>query len=229
MITRYSISLQRTQIANRFEVSVPKDFKPIYNAHSGIKLPIITNDDPYRMHLYQWGIVPFSSNDSGIGEKLLNARAQTIRAKQPFCDLIDSKRCIVPMDGYFVWQEKNNIATPYRVVLKNQELFGVAGIWDTWKVENEENMFHTFSLITVPANELTADFNDRMPAILPLGKEKKWFDANLAIEEMLSTFPAELMRKYKIAPYINNLEINHRKVIQEENLPQLGDTLSLFD
>ncbi len=230
MITRYSISHQRTLISKRFEVAVPKDFKPIYNAHSGLKHPVITNEDPYLMNMYQWGIIPFDSRDSNIGEKLLNARKPTIRAKQPFCDLVDTKRCIIPMDGYFVWHEKHNVSTPYRVTLKSGELFGVAGLWDTWKVDDGESMFQTFSIITVSANDLTKEFNDKMPAILPLNKEKEWIE-DIKEEDtnsMLNIFPAELMRAYKIQPYLNDINLNHRKVIKEENLPQAGDTLSLF-
>lgn len=231
MITRYSISHQRTLISKRFEVAVPKDFKPIYNAHSGLKLPVITSEDPYRLNLYQWGIIPFDSRDSNIGEKLLNARMQTIKAKQPFCDLLNTKRCIIPMDSFFVWQEKNNISTPYRVLLKTEELFGVAGLWDTWKVEDEESsMFQTFTMITVPANEVGQGFNNRMPAILPLGKEKEWIEdmKEEDAESMLKTFPADLMRKYKVQPYLNDIDLNHRKIIQEKNLPQEGETLNLF-
>ena len=229
MITRYSISHQRTLISKRFEIAVPKDFKPIYNAHSGLKLPVITSEDPYRMNMYQWGIIPFDARDSNISEKLLNARKQTIKAKQPFCDLVDTKRCIIPMDGYFVWHEKHNVSTPYRVTLKSNELFGVAGIWDTWKVD-EDSMFQTFSIITVSSNDLTKEFNDRMPAILPLSKEKQWIE-DMKEEDtnnMLNTFPSELMRIYKVQPYLNDINLNNRKVIKEENLPQMGDTLSLF-
>lgn len=230
MITRYSISHPRTIISKRFEVAVPKDFKPIYNAHSGIKLPIITNDDPFRLGMYQWGIIPFNAQDAKISEKLLNARLQTINAKQPFCDLINTKRCILPMDGYFIWQEKNNISTPYRVTLKTDELFGVAGLWDTWKVDNEDSMFHTFTMITTPANKLTEVINDRMPAILPIGLEKNWIE-NIKendVSELLGTFDAEKMRIYKVQPYLNDLNLNHKKVIKEENQPQTGETLNLF-
>ncbi len=237
MIQRYTVCHPKKVISNRFEAGILVPYKPSFNAGAGQKLPVITNKAPDRVSLFQWGLVPFDSKDAQIGDKLLNARVETIKAKQPYTDLLPDKRCIIIADSFYFWKELHGVSTPYRVIMKDESLFAIAGIWDEWKMEDDDenaSFFGSFSMVTTEANNLIADFSERMPAILEPSQEKVWLDAieDTPLEDLLKLikpFDSAKMRFYKVSNLVNNLEINSAKVAKELNNTSTGHTLSLFD
>lgn len=237
MIQRYTVCHPKKVISNYFEAGVLVPYKPNFNASAGQKLPVITNKTPDRVSLFQWGLVPFDSKDAQIGEKLLNARIETIKAKQPYTDLLSEKRCIILADSFYFWKELHGVSTPYRVTMKDESLFAIAGIWDEWKMDDSEDstsFFGSFSMLTTEANSLIADFTDRMPAILPVNQEKDWLDSieDIPLEDLLKLikpFDATKMRFYKVSNLVNDTKNNSSKVSRELNTTSTGHTLSLFD
>ena len=232
MVKRYSITLSKNQLSKQFEAVIEGDYVPSFNAGPGQKLPVITSDNPHRIHLFQWGILPFDAVESGVADKLINARAKTLFAKEPFCNLVESKRCIIPADSFYVWKEQFNVSTPYRVVSATDASFAIAGVWDAWKVgEGEETMFGSFTMITREATPDVSDLHDRMPLILTAEESKIWLNDRVTEEfiHLVLDRPQGLkMKSYKVTNLVNNLAINTRKVTKEINAPLPGDTLSLF-
>ena len=217
-----------------YGLKVPPEYKPVFNASvKNGKVPVITADNPYRVELMTWGLMPFDSEDPLIASKLTNARAQTIQAKQPYCDMLDKKRCVIIMDGFYVWKEMYNVTTPYRVVRADGNPFTVAALWDDWKQEGtEQSFFKTFSMVTVPAFKLTEHYNDRMPAILNDDERIKWLDDTLPVDaavDLLKTQDPADYRIYRVSNLVDDLEVNTSRIIRELDLPTPGDTLSLFD
>ena len=106
MIKRYSIGTPLATLRKRYGAVISKKQKPIFNAGVKKPLPIITRDSRQEFKLFNWGIVPANSHDSKIADKLLNARIETIKAKQPFCDLLNN-RCLIPADGFYIWNDKD--------------------------------------------------------------------------------------------------------------------------
>ncbi len=234
MINRFSICLPKIKLSERFEAAAPANYTPIYNGSQGQQMPVITNENENRIVLYQWGLIPYNSKDPLIGDKLINARARTLHIKSPFCDLLASKRCIIPADGFFVWDSSNGQHIPYRVELKSGQAFAIAGLWDEWKVEGEEesSIFKTFTIITTDANSVVSPFNDRMPAILAPSVEKKWLEDKVKPEKLsalLKPYEPEELKIFKVADFVNDTTVNNINVIKEENTNIPGETLSLFD
>lgn len=233
MIQRYSITLPKSKLSERFEAAAPKDYKPNFNASQSNQLPIITSLNPERIVMFQWGLIPFSSKDPLIGDKLINARVQTLKVKSPFCDLIGSKRCIILADSFFAWQEAHNMSMPHRVMMKSEQAFGIAGVWDEWRMEGDDSsIFNTFSMITTGANTIVGEMTDRMPAILPIGEEKKWLTPKLDLNEAiakLQPYDSKKLKIYRVSNLVNNLSANNNKVTKEINTTMPGETLSLFD
>lgn len=231
MIKRYSITAPKTKLSKSFEATVDADFKPSFNAGPGQKLPVITSDNPHRINLFQWGILPFNSSDSGIADKLINARAKTIFAKEPFCNLVESKRCIIPADSFYVWTEQFNVSTPFRILSATESVFSIAGVWEEWKVEGSEGMFGSFTMITREATPEIIEYSERMPLILNEDEKEIWLNDRVEesfIQEVLKKPVGLKMKIQKMTNLVNNLENNSRKVIKEINAPLPGDTLSLF-
>lgn len=168
--------------------------------------PIITSD-PAIQH-FKWGLIPFWVKDEDQAEEIrrmtFNARADTIFKKPSFREPILKKRCLVPSTGYFDWRHEGGKKVPYYIYVKDEPIFSMAGIYDSWWDKSTGEVIYTFSIITTDTNPLT-DFihnaKHRMPAILSEEDEEKWLDPTLDkknIEKLLQPFPAERMDAYII-------------------------------
>lgn len=176
------------------------------NAFNFPKYPVITKSD--EVQVYNWGLIPFwvkSEEDADeIRRMTLNARADTIFEKPSFREPIMRKRCLIPSTGYFEWRHEGSKKIPYYIYVKDEPIFSMAGIYDTWLDKSTGEEYSTFSMITTDTNPLTDYIHNtkhRMPAILSKENEEKWLDTHLTKEEissLLKPFDAEKMDAYVI-------------------------------
>lgn len=176
------------------------------NAFNFPKYPVITKSD--EVQVYNWGLIPFwvkSEEDADeIRRMTLNARADTIFEKPSFREPIMRKRCLIPSTGYFEWRHEGSKKIPYYIYVKDEPIFSMAGIYDTWLDKSTGKEYSTFSMITTDTNPLTDYIHNtkhRMPAILSKENEEKWLDTHLTKEEissLLKPFDAEKMDAYVI-------------------------------
>jgi putative SOS response-associated peptidase YedK len=132
MCGRFQLSVKGKHISERFNVEVFDEmYKPSFNCAPGQNLPVITNTEPGKLSFFKWGLVPFWAKDPKIGNKLINTRAETILEKPSFKAAFTRRRCLVPANGFFEWK-KDTKKIPFRVFLKNGDLFAMAGLWETW-------------------------------------------------------------------------------------------------
>jgi putative SOS response-associated peptidase YedK len=195
MCFHISLSKDLRAIEKRFDASF---FDPIFekiyhvSAFSYPRLPVISNDDPSKIQLFTWGLIPLWVKDEEaarkIREQTLNAKAETITVKPSFRQSIKTKRCLVLADGFYEWQHVKNQTFPYYIHLKDSQLFAFAGIWDTWTNKETKESLKTFSIITTQANPLLAVVHNtkkRMPVILRPEDERKWL-SDIPVEEAVS-------------------------------------------
>lgn len=170
------------------------------------KYPIITTSD--EIQVFNWGLIPFwtknEANADEIRRMTLNARADTIFEKPSFREPIMKKRCIVPSTGYFEWRHEGTKKIPYYIYLKDEPIFSMAGIYDSWLDKETGEEHSTFSIITTDTNPLTDYIHNtkhRMPAILSKENEEKWLNPNLTKQEICSflhPYEADKMDAYVI-------------------------------
>ncbi len=232
-----SISVSFKIIEDRFGAKFvqSESFLPVYSASAFTfpSLPVISNADPERIVLMQWGLIPFWSKDNEtavkIREKTLNSRSETIFEKSAFRHAIQSKRCLVIADGFFEWRHFGKKTYPYYIRLKNHELFAFAGIWDNWKNTDSGEILLTFSIITTRANSLLEKIHNtkkRMPVILPGEKENYWLENNLekeTIQSLLQPYNADEMEAYPVSRTGNKLGFNttNSEVLESQEYPDL--------
>ena len=176
------------------------------NAFNFPKCPVITSSD--QIQAFNWGLIPFwvktEENAEEIKRMTLNARADTIFEKPSFREPIMKKRCIVPSTGYFEWRHEGSRKIPYYIYLKDEEIFSMAGVYDTWLDKSTGVEHTTFSIITTDTNPLTNYIHNtkhRMPAILSKEDEEKWLEPDLSkseITSLLKPYNAGLMDAYII-------------------------------
>jgi putative SOS response-associated peptidase YedK len=207
MCGRFSLTTPWELIKKRFDVTIPaNDYRLRYNAAPGQELWVIPEETPNDAQLFHWGLVPFWAKDPKIGARLINARAETIAEKPAFRTPFKKHRCLVLADGFYEWDRKGARRVPYRVVLKDEKPFALAGICDYWKDDKGKEL-RSFSIITTDANQLIAKIHDRMPVILLPKDEKVWLDPGLDIMralKMLCPYPADDMMMYPVSTLVNN-------------------------
>lgn len=176
------------------------------NAFNFPKYPVITSSS--EIQVFNWGLMPFWTKDKRNADEIqkmtLNARADTIFEKPSFREPIMKRRCIIPSTGYFEWRHEGKNKIPYYIYLKNEPIFSMAGVYDTWIDKGTGDVHSTFSIITTDANTLTDYIHNtkhRMPAILRKEDEEKWLASALSKSEIasfLKPYDAELMDAHVI-------------------------------
>ena len=216
MLERYSIGQPSDAIHQRFQVVVPERYQARYNAAPTQLLPVITNQHPEGFSFFYWGQVPEWSNNRAISTKLINAEVEQLMEKATLKRALNQRRCLVPADGFFAWKTiSKKSKVPYRFILNDKVPFAMAGLWEEYE-DDQDELVHTFRIITTPSNSVVMATNDRMPAILDPKNEKVWLDDQADEETLISLlkpFSAEDMGSYTISSQINSLKIDRPEIL----------------
>ncbi len=215
MCGRFTLHHSAPEVEARFEVQRALfDIEPRFNIAPGTEIPIVTLDSQGRkLEGARWGLVPFWAKDASIGNKMINARVETLAEKASFKYALTRRRCLVPADGFFEWKEERadskKLKQPMHIRFKNRELFAFAGLWEEWRDKENPDapLLKSATIITGPPNKLLASMHHRMAVILRPEDEAKWLDPNLQqVDELmplLPVFPDEAMEAYAISTRIN--------------------------
>lgn len=180
-----------------------------YNIAPTQNVPILANRGDGRLELARWGLVPSWAKDPAIGNRMINARAETVAEKPSFRSALRKRRCLVPADGFFEWKtlpdEKRK--QPYYIRLKSAKPFAFAGLWEAWRpADATDEWIVSFTLLTTTPNPLMADIHNRMPVILPRERYETWLTPvdTLGLEALLLPYPADEMEAYPVTPAVGN-------------------------
>jgi len=232
MIDRYSITASASGLRERFSVDVPDSIAPNYNAAPTQLLPVITSSSPEGVGTFYWGTSPMWSKNKTLSEKIINVRAEAITEKVSLQKALRRSRCIIPADGFYAWKKAGKkTQIPYRFVCRDQDLFSIAGFWEEY--EDTDGMeFHTFTIITVPSNNIVAQVHDRMPAVLTRATEKIWLDSSSSDDDLMALlvpYPNEQINHYSVSPRISDSSANAASLIIPTPPADQHGNLTLFD
>lgn len=220
MCGRFTITDPIEEIMDRYYASIAEGFeyRPNYNAAPMQFIPtIIGSKDGNRLGALRWGLVPNWAKDEKIGNKMINARAETLTEKPAFKRLISSKRCIIPCSGFYEWKKDGSVKQPMRILMKDYSIFSLAGLYDTW-IDPEGKKVSTCTIITTEPNRLMADIHDRMPVILRPQDEADWLNKESdkeSVLRLLSPYEADEMIAYKVDSAVGNVRNNNEELIKE--------------
>lgn len=222
MCGRFSLTAEDFELKERFGVEVDSGiYTPRFNAAPSQKLAVISNENPGELSFMRWGLVPFWAKEASIGNKLINARAETITEKPSFREASRKRRCLIPANGFFEWKQSGN-KQPYFFHLKGRTLFAFAGLWEVWK-DAEGRELRSFSIITTRANQTMKGIHHRMPVILDPKNEKRWLDemATFNTEEILKPFSAMQMKRYAVSTKVNKPLNDNPEILEPQ--PESGE------
>jgi putative SOS response-associated peptidase YedK len=201
------------------------------------KVPVLTSEDPDKVQAFNWGLIPKWSKDEEQANELkihtLNARSETVFEKPSFRSSISKKRCLLFVKGFHEWREFNKKKYPYYIHLKDQEVFTLGGIYESWVNKETGELFNTTSIITTEANPLMEKIHNskkRMPLILTGDAMQQWIDPTInkeRITDLMRPFDEKKMLAYTISKLITSRkeDPNQEKVKKEfvyEDLPPIG-------
>ncbi len=136
-------------------------------------------DEGCELVLLKWGLIPSWSKDAKIGQKLANARSETVAEKPSFRSAFKHRRCLIPASGFYEWQKRGTgRKQPFFISLRDGEPFSFAGLWECWH-SSEGEVVESCTILTTTANEVMQPIHERMPVILGPSAEEQWLDRAL--------------------------------------------------
>ncbi len=216
MCGRYTLYSEIKAIEDQFDVEINDEelVRPDYNAAPGTLRPVVLvrgTNDRVACKL-KWGLVPPFVKDLSDWKPLINARSETVNEKPSFRKAFHRKRCIVPANGFYEWKDfGGDKKIPFYIRLLDQDLFGMAGIYET-HADSDGSKLHTFAVLTTKANSLMQPLHERMPVILRRDDYNVWLNPVQPRPEMLQSlltpYPTESMSTYKVSTEVNNVRNN---------------------
>ncbi|MEZ0327440.1 MAG: SOS response-associated peptidase [Fimbriimonas sp.] len=226
MCARFSLVTPVAELASYFEAGVDPeiDIPPRANVAPTLDVPAVIEDEKgRRIKVLKWGLVPYWSQDSSTGTKLINARAESALEKPAFREPFRKRRCIIPATGFYEWRDESDELTldfgldpspnsktkkqPYFFHQRDGHPMALAGLWDRWK-DASGHRIETFTILTTDPNEVVKDFHDRMPCILAREDVNFWLDEKENPESLLPllrSFPEAEIAVEKADPRLNNV------------------------
>ena len=207
MCGRYSIGNDIQQIGQELNVTLPPAFTPRYNAAPSQALPVVSNAQRQHVSLYTWGIIPFWAKEKG--QRLINARAETVAEKSTFKKSFRQRRCLVLADGYYEWKKTAEGKVPYRLVLHDRHPFVFAGIWDEHADQETGEVRNDFCIITTAASPGIAHIHDRMPVILSQEAWEFWLadtEDYAGLTDVLRPLEDGQIEAYEVSKRVNNVQ-----------------------
>lgn len=210
MCGRYSLTTPGEVLTETFALPEAPEVEPRYNIAPSQEVPAV-RVDPFggqrELAFLRWGLVPKWAKDEGMGNRLINARAESVDQKPAFEESFERQRCLIPADGFFEWRKNGAQRKPFYLRLRGGEPFAMAGLWARWWSRNRAAL-ETCTVITTAANDLVARIHDRMPVILDPEAWDRWLavepDDLRALRELLRPLDPGKMECYPVSPLVNS-------------------------
>lgn len=210
MCGRFTLAADPSKIQEAFPfVSVPAETPQRYNIAPTQPVAVVPNDGKNRLDYFVWGLIPSWAKDPEIGNRMINARAETLAEKPAYRAAFRRRRCLVLADGFYEWKQVpgRKVKEPIYFRLKDGKPFAFAGLWEIWNSTDGSQVL-SCAIITTEPNGLVEPVHNRMPAILPAESYAAWLDpeeqAPARLSGLLKPYPAGEMTAYPVSTVVNS-------------------------
>ena len=200
MCGRYDLSDNPAAIKAKFMVPVVPVFSPNPDFRPTNTAPVVRRSHASRereVAMLRWGLVPMWAKELKFGARCINARAETLASTPAFRVAYRKRRCLVPVNAFFEWTGEPGHKVKWRIGLKDEPLFALAGLWEWWKDPASQQGVETFTIVTTRANDLLASIHDRMPVVIAERDYDRWLDAGDPATDLLEPFADEALQVAK--------------------------------
>src|SRR3954471_13048493 len=213
MCGRYTLSSPTDDIALLFELPELPQVMPRYNMAPTQEAAVVrvpAPGAPRQLVPLRWGLIPYWAKEAAIGNKLINARAESVAEKASFKWSFKKKRCLIPTSGFFEWKKEGKAKQPYLIHRQDGKPFAFAGLWSTW-VDREHGSttpVETFTILTTDANDLMRPLHDRMPVIVDPENFDLWLDPKMedaaVLQPLLVPHAIEGFEAFPVSRLVNS-------------------------
>ena len=208
MCGRFALLTHAEALIERFGVEeVIKRPEPRYNIAPTQNVTVVVQREKLQLTEMRWGLIPSWAKDVSIGNRMINARAETVAEKPSFRSAFKKRRCLILADGFYEWQKVGKIKIPTHIRLKSREPFAFAGLYEYWKTKSGK-MLESCAIITTTPNELMSPIHHRMPVIVSPENEVAWLDLeNQDVSELLSIlqpYTPDQMEAFEVSDFVNS-------------------------
>jgi len=194
-------------------------FTARYNIAPTQDIPVLRIDKTgqRRMEMLRWGLVPFWAKDPAIGNRLINARAETLLEKPAFRDAFRRRRCLIPADGFYEWMGIGKAKQPMFIHRPDAGVICFGGLWERWKDLTSDTEIESATIITVPASAVIQPIHDRMPLIIRPENYDLWLDPRTPIDrvqQLLTPYDGDLAA-HPVSTLVNRPAVDSRQCIEE--------------
>lgn len=210
MCGRFTLTVDPSDLQEAFaDYTFPAKFAPRFNIAPSQPILAIPNDAKHKADFFIWGLIPSWAKDPSMGNRLINARGETLAEKPSFRGALKYKRCLILADGFYEWKSQPGTKTkiPHFIFLKSRQPFAFAGLWDEWHSPDGGSV-RSATIVTIAPNELMATLHNRMPVILPPSAYAQWLDPAPQTPDrllpLLQPFPAREMDAHPVSTLVNS-------------------------
>jgi putative SOS response-associated peptidase YedK len=255
MCGRFTAAFQPSLLAEQFraEPAAVEGHQPSWNVTPASDVIVVTADSDGARHLrsLRWGLVPGWAKDPSAGNRMINLRAETVREKKSWKSSLARRRCIIPVDGFYEWQDmgKGQKKQPLYITAREPQPLALAGLWATWHAKSDatgsggqdapgdgqhggaDEGLWTCTILTTTPNELMASIHHRMPVILPPETWDVWLDAantdTDALAGLLVPAPEDMLACWPVDAAVNSPRNNSPELLRplEGHEPRIADQL----
>jgi putative SOS response-associated peptidase YedK len=225
MCGRFTLRAPASVVAELFALLEVPPFTPRFNIAPSQPVPVVRlkpeQPQPQRELVWlRWGLIPSWAKDQtavggyGIrtyppprGNRMINARSETVAEKPAYRAALKRRRCLVAADGFYEWQRTGQGKQPYFIRMRDDRPFAFAGLWEAWEGPDHSQV-ESCTLLTTEPNELLRPIHNRMPVILPAEDYQPWLDREVQdskqLAPLLRPYPSEAMRADPVGKFVNN-------------------------
>jgi putative SOS response-associated peptidase YedK len=232
MCGRFTLRSSASAIAEQFALFEAPNFTARFNIAPSQPVPVIRMQGAAahrELAWLRWGLVPGWAKDPAIGNRLINARAETVAEKPAFRAAVRRRRCLIIADGFYEWQRVGRSKQPFFIRLRDDRPFAFAGVWEAWEGA-DHSLLETCAILTTEANEVVRPIHDRMPVILSAAGCAAWLDPATeeprALLPLLAPYPSGEMEAVAVGNFVNSPAHDSprcvERMMQKSNITLLG-------
>ena len=218
------------------------EHEPDYNVTPRAVVPVVRERPPRRnapdpdapatrtLSPLRWGLVPSWADSPAIGDRTINARAETVRTTRSYRNAFERRRCVIPADAFYEWLKvevpgrTSPLRQPWLVRRRDGEPLAFAGLWEIWRDpaiaddDDPDAWLRTCTIITTRANPLLARVHERMPVVLDESTWDRWLDPRFRdldeLESFLGTAPEDWFDTYEVSARVNSPQYNDADLLR---------------
>ena len=218
MCGRYASSRPVDDLLVHFDVEEPPEelLPPSWNvAPTDPVYVVLQREDRRRLRAVRWGLVPSWAKDPKVGARFINARQETLADKPAFRSAYARRRCLVPADGYYEWQQQDGRKQPWFLFDRGGDPLAMAGLYEVWRAPDGGRLW-TCTVVTTSAADEHGDIHDRTPLLVPREAWGRWLDPELPDpgDDLLVPGAGGVLDAYEVGPAVGNVRNDGPELVQ---------------